>query len=145
MSTPDRGVTRVAVAAGLRANVPSAAAIYDYQIKDVSGQSPVVIVTSAASERERVTLRGSSATFVFHLHIFVAFAADSDEGYTDRDVERLLDQVEHEIAQFVDGSQRDAAWSGLAYSRASDAGSPATIGGIEYRHEVIALAVAVTS
>lgn len=143
MSTPDRGATRKAVAIRLRANVPSAAAILDYQANDFGGQSPTIVVTSAASERERATMQGSIAVFVFFLHLFVAFAQDGEAGYTDSDAEDLLDQVEREIAQFVDRTQRTTDWHALAYSRASDAGTPATIGGIEYRHEVVALAVSV--
>jgi hypothetical protein len=145
MSTPDRGATRTAIAAGLRANVPSAATVLAYQANDFSGLSPTIVVTSAASERERATMQGSVAIFVYHLHVFVAFAADGEVGYTDSDAEDLIDQVEREIAQFVDRTQRTAEWHALAYSRASDAGTPASIGGIEYRHEVIALAVSVSS
>lgn len=144
MSTPDRGATRLALAAALTVACPTAAAVLGYQAKDFGGRSPALVVTSAASERERVTMAGSVATFVYNLHLFVAFAADGETGYTDADTEGLLDQVELEVAQFVDRSQRTTNWHALAYTRPSDAGAPVTIGGIEYRHEIIALAVSVS-
>lgn len=145
MSTPSRKATRTALALALPAALPSAAAIYGYQAKDFGGQSPVVVVTSAGSERERVTLQGSIATFLLYLHLFVAFAADGESGYTDATTEDLLDQVEDEIAQFVDTQQQTASWHALAYDRVSDAGEPAMVGGVEYRHELIVLAVHVRS
>jgi hypothetical protein len=119
--------------------------VLDYQAKDFGGRSPAIVVTSAASERQRATLRGSTATFAFNLHLFVAFAQDGEEGYTDADAEALLDQVELEIAQFVDTHQRSAAWHALAYAEPTDAGAPAEIGSVEYRHELIALAVSVSA
>lgn len=143
MSTPDRGATRRALAQALRAAVPSAAVVYAYQAADFGGQSPALVLTSAASERERASMAGSTAIFAYDVHVFVAFAERAEDGYTDADAEDLLDQVEREIATFVDTSQRTASWHALAYAQATDAGAPATIGGREYRHEIIPLAVSV--
>lgn len=144
MSTPDRGATRLALVDALVEACPTAAQVLGYQAKAFE-QSPVIVITSAASDRQRTTLRGSTATFAFNLHLFVAFAEDGEAGYTDADAEDLLDQLEREIAQFVDGNQRTDHWTALAYAQPTDAGAPALVGGREYRHELVALAVSVTA
>lgn len=146
MSPANRSAARAALAELLEAEVTSAAAVYGYQADDFEGQSPVLCVTSRASERQRVTLGDTSgrATFGFDLHTFVLYRDPENPGaWTPAQAEDALDQVEQEVATVILTHPRTAAWRGIAYAEPSEARDVVVIGGITYLHEVIPVAVAV--
>lgn len=139
--SPTRAETREALGAGLRANVPSAQVVYTSQVSSFGGQSPVLVLTSAGSARNRQTLAGQGAEYRFNLHVLVLYS-DAASGWTEADAENALDAIEAEVATFVAANARGGAnWSGLAYADPTDARDPAVIDGSEYRHEVIPLVV----
>lgn len=113
-----------------------AQAVYGYQVGDFGGQSPVVVVASGPVLRER---KGFGAcwhtTATLLVFVFVAYAA---AGWTEANAEDALDSIEAAVADVVLANSSTATWNGLTYEQATEPGSM-TIGGVEYRSEVIRL------
>lgn len=142
MTPPNRSTARKALADLLEQVVTAAAAVYDHQVDDLAGQSPVIAVTSAGSERTRLTLaddRGK-ATFAFAVHVFVLYRAD---GWTPAQAEDALDEVEQQVCQAVLANPRTLWWKGVAYAEPTEARDVVQIGGVVYLHEVIPVACSV--
>jgi hypothetical protein len=131
---------RETLAATLEANVPSAQAVYSYQVTSFGGQSPVLAVTSSGTQRDPLTMRGSQPTYRYDIHVFVLHS-DKASSWTEQDAENLLDQLEAEIGAVVDAYRRATAWQRLTYAEASDARSTPVIEGQRYLHEVIPVEV----
>lgn len=140
MASTSRETVRDALTALLQAALVGsgkpAQAVYGYQVGDFGGQSPVVVVASGPVQRER---RGfgpcwhTSATLL--VFVFVAYAAT---GWTEANAEDALDTIEAAIADVVLANSSTATWQGLTYEGPTEPGSM-TIGGVEYRSEVIRL------
>ncbi len=146
MSPANRATARKAVASLLEAEVASVVAVFDHQADDFDGQSPVLCVTSRASERTRVTLGDTHgrAIFGFDLHTFVLYRdPENPSAWTPAQAEDTLDLVEQEIASTILTHPRTAAWRGIAYAEPTEARDVVIIGGITYLHEVIPVAVSV--
>lgn len=141
----NRKVVRQALAALLNTNLVGSGnplqQLYRYQIGDFRGQSPVGVLTSAGTKRERMTFMGSKATFFFDLHLFVLYA-DPGTTWDEEDAEDALDDIEAEVAALLDANQRSADWEAIDYADRSTA-LPVVIGGAEYKHEIIPLSVEV--
>lgn len=114
--------------------------VYGYQIGNLEGLSPVVIVSSAGTFRQRLTLQGSRATFYLNVHIFVLYTDEST--WNEDDAEDRLDLIEEKIASVLDANQRTANWEALDYADRSVCDG-VEIGGVEYRREVIPIKVEV--
>ncbi len=118
-----------------------AVSIVDYQATDIKSVAPAVVLTSAGTQRKRITMRGSSAVFTVDVHIFVLHISRKD-GWTESDAEDLLDDIEQQICEAVDNNQsRTGAWSGIRYSDTTNARDSVTLGGTTYLHEVIPLEI----
>jgi len=117
-----------------------AQAVYSYQVGDLGGQSPVVVVSSAGSERQRLSFQGSRATFRLNVYVFVLYTDGSD--WNEDDAEERLDLIEKTIAETVDVSQRTAFWESVGYAGETVCDS-VEIGGEEYRRETIPIWVEV--
>ena len=63
-----RKATRQALGQLLDAVVTKAKEVYRYQETSFKGKSPLVVISSGSSSRERLTLRGSSAVFQLAFH-----------------------------------------------------------------------------
>ncbi len=116
-----------------------AQAVYNYQIGDFQGQSPVVVVTSHGSRRTRLANQTFTDThFLLDVHVFVLYTDIETGGtWTEALSEDRLDLLEKSIADvIVDNSQIDNYWNWMTTSETSDV-SGITVGGLEYRHEVI--------
>lgn len=139
--TTNRKTLRQALRTLLYAEVTSAQAVYGYQKARLAGQSPVVAITSAASERERFTMAGSRLAAAFEVHTFVLHSDGAAGGtYTEEDAENLLDDIEQQIAAAVDKNPVKAGkWGRLAYGGATDARDLVKIEGVDYLHEVITI------
>lgn len=146
MTPPNRSEARVVLAELLEAGVSSAQAVYHYQADDFGGQSPVVCVTSRASDRKRLTLgdtRGQAA-FGYDLHTFVLYRdPENPEAWTPAQAEDALDLIEQEIFAVVLANPKTAAWRAIAYAEPTEARDTVIIGGVIYLHEVIPVAVSV--
>lgn len=137
--TTSRKVLRQALAALLTTEVHGAQAVYAYGKALLKGESPVLAVTSAGSERERLTFQGSRLTATFDVHVFVIHRAPAD-GWTEENAEDLLDALEQQIASACDKNPtRVNGWGLLRYGGPSDARAPVKIEGVDYLYETIAI------
>lgn len=111
--------------------------VYNYQVADFAGASPVVVVTSGPMERIRHGMGAcwrSAATI--DIHVFVAYSAPG--GWTEANAEDALDTIEALIADVVLANNTTANWHGLRYDIPTLPDS-VEVGGEEYRHELIRL------
>ncbi len=144
MSTPNRRPIREALAAIVQTaceGVTSNATVYAYQVADLKGFSPVVALTSGGTTRDRVTMRGSKATVEIDVHLFVLHT-DRKAGWTERDAEDLLDDLEAAIAEAIDATPANPGlWLDVRYGGATNARATETLAGVVYLHEIIPLAI----
>lgn len=135
--------TRKALGRLLKATVTSAKEVFPYQETSLKGKSPIVVISSAGSLRERITLRGSAATFQFDAHVFVLQGVKNGP-WLNEQAEDMLDDIEQQICEAVDNNQRNAPyWESIRYAESSDAREPLTIEGNTYLYERIAIQVSV--
>lgn len=150
MTVANRRTWRAAIASDLAtALVPTyAQALYAGQVADFGSQSPVVIVSSAGSDRPNDSYATQGTVLFFNLDVFVLYA-DSDNGFDEMDAEDALDDIEAAVAEWVLANatrtpSNGIGWTELAYAGRTGADiGPATIGGQEYRREQIGLRVTI--
>lgn len=112
--------------------------VYGGQIADFQGQSPVVVIASAGSERRRWTFQGGRALHRFKIFVFVLYK-DEAAGWGEEDAEDALDDIEQAIADILDANAGKCDhWKSLLYNGASDCGG-VPVGGQEYRLETISV------
>jgi hypothetical protein len=120
-----------------------AQAAYGYPVADFGGQSPIVLIASAGSTRDVQTLdTRRTSRFFFTIIVFVLYA-DAGSGWTEADAEDALDTIESVIddtiaTNLVNGT----TWADAGYDGRTRTGN-ATIGGVQYRYEVIPIRVEV--
>jgi hypothetical protein len=144
VTPPNRSDARKALAQLLGDGVSAAGVVFDHQADDFGGKSPAICVTSAASERQRLTIgdtRGR-ATFGLALHTFVVYR-DKAAGWTPAQAEDRLDLLEQQIFAVMLANPRTASWKTIAYGDPTEARDIVTIGGVVYLHEVIPVAASV--
>jgi len=135
-----------------------AQACYAYKPADFDGQSPVILVTSDGTKRQKNALSTLTrqVTFYLSVHVFVLFADSTateagDDGesvvssWTESDAEDRIDLLEKSIADVVADNIKTADWDMLSLGPA-DGGErsriePIIVGGKEYQHEVIPVEV----
>jgi len=110
---------------------------YGYPIADFAGQSPIVVVSSAGSERNMQTLDTRRKSF-FYLNIIVfVLYADAASSWTEADAEDALDTIEATIDQVIATNLTNGTtWADLGYDGRTRTGN-ATIASTQYRYEVI--------
>jgi|FLYN01.1.fsa_nt_gi hypothetical protein len=139
----DRGLIRTTFASLLQQALVGtgkpAQAVYDHQVGDFGGQSPVVFVASAPIRRPPLTARGGRATVRLDVWVLVLYA-DPASGWTEADAEDRLDAIERAIAEVVRANQVNAIarWQAIDYAEAT-APDFIEIGGPTYRRERIPL------
>ena len=115
-------------------------AVYAYRVGDLGGQSPVVVVSSAGSERPRMTAAGGRTTVLLQVDVFVLY---SDEGtWGEDDAEDRLDLIEKTIAETLHDNQVTTNWQAVDYAARSER-VDVEVGGLEYAREMILLRVEV--
>jgi len=142
MSAVSRAGARAALA-GLLATALPTATVYAYQPDDLNGVSPVVCVTSAGSERSRLTLgdtRGK-AQWRYEIHSFALYRDQARGRARAAAAEDELDAVEAAVATVILSHPRHAAWLALTQPEATLVGEPVNLGGVIYLHEVIPVLV----
>lgn len=117
-----------------------AQAVYGYQKSDFEGQSPVVVVLSAGTRRQRFGVGTQKYRSWFAYEVLV-FVADADEAvsWTDADVEDRLDLIEKEIADVVADNRSTTNWDDLKHDEGFGQILPAVVGGKPYKMEIIRL------
>ena len=115
------------------------AAVYGYQRSKLGGQSPVVTVTSAGSER-KPTGAETSARFFLTLTTFVLHS-DADQGWTEAMAEAKLDEVEGATAAALLAHQQTDDWQNIQYAARSTVETVISLDGFVYRRETTQILV----
>lgn len=137
-----RDALKVLLEAALTGAGAPVQAVHAAQLPHFEGQSPVVVVWSAGSRRERLTFQGGKTTFYVNVDLFVRYS-DPAAGWDEQDAEDALDTIERLVAEVAEYNQRTATWETLDYADRSVADSVLLIDGTEYRRETIPLAATV--
>lgn len=122
--------------------------VYDKHVSEFGGagfESPVVLVLSSGSQRERRGLGSKKYRTFFRLEV-LAFVSDaiSAESWTDADVEDRLDLIEKEIADVIAENRSTANWNDLKHVPGNFTNIvPAKLGGHSYKMETIPVIVEV--
>ncbi len=137
----NRSVGRKALASLLSAALTGAGkpaqAVYAYKVGDFKGQSPVVIVTSAGSQREKIMLSTTTRRVSVFLDVFTfVLYADPATGWTESDAEDRLDLLEKSISDVLVDNVNTANWNNLTVDSKSQIDS-VVIGGADYARELI--------
>lgn len=116
MITPvNRETVRDALAAALGTGLTSAQAVYGYQRGGFDGQTPVVRVMSAGSFRTRFTAQGGRGELFFLVQAWVLYA-DPALNWTEAQAEDRLDQLEFELATWMENNRNTQYWSWIEYA-----------------------------
>lgn len=115
-------------------------AVYAYRVGDLGGQSPVVVVSSAGSQRPRMTAAGGRTTVLLQVDVFVLYSDEDTWG--EDEAEDRLDLIEKTIAETIHSSQVTANWQAVDYAAQSER-VDVEVGGLEYAREMILLRVEV--
>lgn len=115
-------------------------AVYAYRVGDLGGQSPVVVVSSAGSQRPRMTAAGGRTTVLLQADVFVLYS--DEDAWGEDEAEDRLDLIEKTIAETIHSSQVTANWQAVDYAAQSER-VDVEVGGLEYAREMILLRVEV--
>lgn len=131
-----RKEARSTLATLLQAAMPTAT-VLKYRKADPKGVSPLIMVCSGGTKRDKRTLEGSFPTHTLRIYNMVLHS-DTTEGsdWNEEKAEDLLDDNEQTIASVVDQNQKTDAWKRLVYVDTSLA-ERVEIGGTPYLLEVI--------
>ena len=110
---------------------------------DFSGESPVVVVASAGSERQQLTFRGSAPIYYLDVHLFVRATGIDDSGTTVgvADLDDTLDSLEHAVGTLISAVQTGEHWTAIDYDGRSRAEFLTILDGTEYKREIIPLKI----
>lgn len=119
-----------------------AQAVYGYLVGDFGGLSPVVVVSSAGSEREQraVTSRQEN-TFYFTIYTFTLYS-EKGTNWKEDDCEDRVDLLEKTIAEIIATNRSNSNWAFLTLDGRSVVDS-VMIAGEEYRRESMPVAMTV--
>ena len=110
---------------------------------DFSGESPVVVVASAGSERQQLTFRGSAPIYYLDVHLFVRATGIDGSGNTVgvADLDDTLDGLEHAVGTLISAAQNGEHWTAIDYDGRSRAEFLTILDGTEYKREIIPLKI----
>ena len=110
---------------------------------DFSGESPVVVVASAGSERQQLTFRGSAPIYYLDVHLFVRATGIDGSGNTVgvADLDDTLDGLEHAVGTLISAAQNGEHWTAIDYDGRSRAEFLTVLDGTEYKREIIPLKI----
>lgn len=113
--------------------------VYGYRVGDFLGWSPVVVVSSAGSARQRMTVQGGWHKVYLQVDTFVLYS-DGDD-WTEGMAEDRLDLLESSIAAVIDANQVTAQWKAINYTGVNQRSAriDVEIGGVEYARESMLL------
>jgi hypothetical protein len=99
----------------------------------LEGNSPLVVVLSRGTVRERMTFAGDQATFEFLVQVWVLQKAT---GWTQEQAEDALDRIESLIAETFETNRSGTEWEILEYGGQSQV-FEASVAGVPYYVESI--------
>ena len=114
------------------------AAVYNYRVSDFGSLSPVIVVSSAGSNREQISAMPQpgvrDAIFLLTVHVFVRYAATN---WTEAQAEDRLDLIEKTIVGVLDdNAEVEDVWTDIDY-QADSVRDDIEIGGKGYIRETI--------
>jgi len=120
-----------------------AQAFYGYPVADFQAQSPVVVLSSAGSERDQEAISTRRKSFLsFNIITFVLYQ-DTASSWTEDDAEDALDTIEATIDQVISANLTNGTtWADIGYNGRTTAGNT-SIGGDPYRYEIIPIRITV--
>lgn len=107
----------------------------------LEGLTPLVVILSRGSSRERLTYQGDRATF--RLLVQVWLLQESGANWTQADAEDALDTIESIIADTYESNQQTTNWELLRYSDETRV-FEATVAGVPYYVESIPTEIQLT-
>lgn len=111
-------------------------------VDDLEGETPVAVLLSSGSMRDRMTAQGLKSTFYYDLNMYVLYSSPDDD-WTPEKAEDKMDDLESQIAaMIVDTSRATPNWGSIAYVGRSNVVT-ILVKGKAYLREVIPLAVEV--
>ena len=133
-----RATVRKAVAALFTPLVQSGLVqvVYDYQVGDLQGQSPVIVVVSGPAKHEKITERSGTETHhVINVHLLVLYATE-DGAWTEEMSEDKIDAVEKAVADVLIDNAFTEPWVELTMGDFSEV-TAMLVGNVTYRHEAV--------
>lgn len=110
--------------------------VYRYLKKDFEGESPVVVVTSAGSEREGQGFQNCfNLSAYFNIYIFVLYE-DEGSSWDEEDAENTVDTIEVMITDILSENRSTDYWNGVDFRQSSEP-DLVDIGGTVYRREIL--------
>jgi len=125
----------------------TASVVYGYKVGDFNKQSPVVVVTSAGTDRGDKWLGASvrNVWALFNIYVFIRYAIEGT-AWGEDDAEDRLDLIEKKIADVLtDNAFLSGYWDKVEYQSSTDAQQDVEVGGVEYRREIIPIRVRVVN
>jgi len=110
------------------------------KVGTLAGVTPLVVILSAGTNRERVTFQGTIPTFFLEIQVWVRQATT---GWTNANAEDALDEIEALIAGVFADEVATANWSLLEYSDRTTV-LELTVAGIAYYMERLPVTVSTT-
>jgi hypothetical protein len=131
-----RKQARTVLAQLIQTALPSAT-VLKYRKADPKGVSPLIMVCSGGTGRDKRTLEGSFPAHTLRVYSMVLHSdPEAVPPWTEEQAEDLLDDQEETIASVVDQNQKTDAWKRLLHLDTSIA-ERVEIGGTPYLLEVI--------
>lgn len=120
-----------------------AQAVYNYKVGDFQGQSPVVLVTSAGSNRRHTGYTAKYENeFSLLLHVWVLYA-EPGTSWGEDDAEDRIDLIEQAIAEVLSANKSYAGyWYSIDYNGDTQI-VEGNLGGSDYLVELIPVRVKV--
>ncbi len=124
----------------LKGTMRSVQAITPYE-PIFEGQSPILFIISAGSNRGYLTKQGLNNEFYFDVHTMV-LASQEDDGYTQENAEDLLDDIDAEFALFLNNNREcDGYWIAIDQVEMSNARTAVIENGEKYIQEIRTLLI----
>lgn len=145
MTLPSRAPIRRAIAEGLEtatAGVSTPPAVYPYMRTGFDGESPLVRVWTDSAGRPDSLEQGLNSQFLVTVQVWV-MVDERAPATVQEESEDLLDEIEREIATWIEANVSSDLWHSLRYDRNSYIQS-AQIGPFAYLIEEIVLSVQAT-
>lgn len=131
------GLTTILTTALVGTGKP-AQAVYGYAIGDLGGQSPVVRIMSAGTDRSEATYDTDFyTTFFFTVECWV-LKVETSSSWTEADAEDRLDLLEKTIADTLTANYANgSAWDRISFDGRSNVVDGSLLGGENYTVEII--------
>jgi hypothetical protein len=132
-----RETVRAAFAALLTTALTGVHTVYNHFEQDPKGKTPVVVVASSGSNRDRMTLQGSQAIFYIDVYAWT-LRGKAGTAYDDAASDDKVDSIEEALAAVIDNNQVTANWDAIDFDGRSRI-DKAIQGGEQYWVEQIPL------